>query len=280
MEATKKEEVKEELEASPDLKCMPFIATEIIRLIDDPQTSSRELRSLISSDASLTGRMLRLVNSAQFAMTRKVSNLSEAIALLGFSQVREAVLLASTEVMRSIPAAVELFKYNLKLASIAKQLCKKANDHELADSAFVAGLLQGIGKCFYLERYENDYAPMLVKQPKDLVKEEIAVYGYPNYKVSYELMKSWDLSDDLAAAAYNVQNPPHKHSKPIEVALFYAAKLAYFKEDDGLSSDFLLGLEREPLEKVSTTVNELRDIFKEGYETFNTTMETFDSILS
>lgn len=275
----KKEEIEKELESAPDLQCMPFIATEIIRLVDDPQTSSRELRSLISTDASLTGRVLKLVNSAQFAMTRKVSDLADAISLLGFSQVREAVLLASTEVMRSIPAATELFKYNLFVANISKMICKKVDDFKVADAAFVAGLLHGVGKCYYLERFENEYAPLLVKQPGDLAKQELNIYGYPNYKVAQELIKSWALSQDLANAIFNVNNPPQDHSQELDVALYYAALLGRQDPEKDLESEFLLNLKREPLEKVGLRVNDLRDVFKEAHDNFETTMESFNAVM-
>ncbi len=272
----KKEEIKKELETSPDLKCMPFIATEIIRLVDDAQTTSRELRSLISTDASLTGRILKIVNSAQYAMTRKVSELAQAITLLGFNQVKEIVLIASTEVMRSSPAATELFKFNLLTANLAKFICKPLDDFQLTESAFIGGLLQGVGKCFYLERYEKDYIPLLIKPEEQRREFEISLFGLPSEKVSYELLKGWDLSEDIAQAALNAKNPPHKHSSELEAAIYLACQLAKFDLDDGLDSKYLLSLDKEMLAKLKIKAPELRGIFEAAAESYKTTMATFE----
>ena len=72
----------EELERQGDL---------LAELLNDPRTSIHDLVRLIEKDAVLTHRVLSLVNSARFGTRRRVTELREAVVLLGFRILRRLV---------------------------------------------------------------------------------------------------------------------------------------------------------------------------------------------
>ncbi|MCB0412357.1 MAG: HDOD domain-containing protein, partial [Bdellovibrionales bacterium] len=87
---------KEDLIARMDeLPTLPTIVYELTRIINDPMSSTKEVEQVMKNDVSLTTRVLKLANSAYYAIPGGVSTLSRAIAYIGFDTVNQLVLSAS-----------------------------------------------------------------------------------------------------------------------------------------------------------------------------------------
>ncbi len=67
-----------------ELPSLPAIVYELSKVINDPMSSTNDVEKLMSSDQSLTMKVLKLVNSAYYAIPGGVSSLSRAIAYIGF----------------------------------------------------------------------------------------------------------------------------------------------------------------------------------------------------
>src|SRR5690606_832545 len=59
------------------------------------ESNAADLKTVVEGDPSLSARVLRTVNSAAYAVRSKVSNLHQAISLLGFNQIRNLAITAS-----------------------------------------------------------------------------------------------------------------------------------------------------------------------------------------
>ena len=62
-------------------------------LLTEPDVSLAEVERQVRVDLSLTYRILRVVNSAAAGLTREISSISEAVALLGLDKLRTWVML-------------------------------------------------------------------------------------------------------------------------------------------------------------------------------------------
>ncbi|WP_432473388.1 EAL and HDOD domain-containing protein [Amphritea sp. HPY] len=70
---------------------------ELVQELQNPNTTPERLEHLIIRDPVLTYKLLRIVNSAAYALVRKVESLTEAIVMLGMAQIRKwATLIAMT----------------------------------------------------------------------------------------------------------------------------------------------------------------------------------------
>ena len=78
-----------------ELPTLPTIVTEINRLVSDPESSADDLGELISADMTIAGKVLRVVNSAHFGFSRKITDIKDAIVAMGFQ------MSAATPVSRS-----------------------------------------------------------------------------------------------------------------------------------------------------------------------------------
>ena len=74
------------------LPSFPAAIMQTLERIRDPEACASSVADALSVDPGLSVRVLRLANSAAFSARNKVENLSQAIALVGFSQLETMVL--------------------------------------------------------------------------------------------------------------------------------------------------------------------------------------------
>ncbi len=86
------QQFRAEVVARKNLPTIPTVLARILQLADSESASSKELIAVIEHDPALTGKMLRLANSAFFGQSRRVATIPRAVVLLGFSTVRNLAL--------------------------------------------------------------------------------------------------------------------------------------------------------------------------------------------
>src|SRR5512138_216642 len=70
------------------LPTLPALAVRAMQVIEDSDSSARDLATVLSQDQAASARILRVANSAFYALQRKVLTVKDAIVVLGFSSVR------------------------------------------------------------------------------------------------------------------------------------------------------------------------------------------------
>jgi HD-like signal output (HDOD) protein len=150
MGAAKRLSTEDVIAKLDDLPTLPTVVHELSRVINDPMSSTAEVEKLMSSDQSLTTKVLKLVNSAYYAIPGGVSNLGRAIAYLGYDTVNQLVLAAS--IFDALNAhsteefnAKEFWKHSLGVA-VASETIAKFVRHPLPSDMFTCGLIHDMGK--------------------------------------------------------------------------------------------------------------------------------------
>ncbi len=149
-----------------DLPTLPQVITTLMTMLDDPDASVRDINNIMGKDQTLVAKMLKLVNSAFYAIPKRVTSVSQAISILGFKTVKSIVLSAS--IIGMFDGDDEDFNYqefwanSLGVGTISRYIILSLSDDPLSgcgslhpDSGFVTGLLGGIGKVV-LEQYCHD----------------------------------------------------------------------------------------------------------------------------
>src|SRR5437764_13211190 len=125
---------------------LPTVCSELSRILQlsvAENTSGKELIAVVEHDQALTGKMLRLANSAFFGQSRRVATIPRAVMLLGFSTVRNLALGVKVwdTIAHGIPPAhlEELWTHAVMVAVARKVLGAKlcASDR---DEPHTAGL--------------------------------------------------------------------------------------------------------------------------------------------
>ena len=108
---------------------------------DEPNLD--EIEQLISMDASLSFALLKMANSAYFALRHRATTIHQAIITLGLGQLRQWIYLLSAGLMdqRADPGAEEFLKLSFMRANFCSELVKYATNMPIAQSeAYLLGM--------------------------------------------------------------------------------------------------------------------------------------------
>ena len=139
----------------------------INRLINDPDSSMTDIARKISSDVSLAGELLKMVNSAAFSLSSPCHSIEEAVKFAGIRGIRN--LLFSIGSMQSLMMDADerkkvLWDHSYKVAfysySLARSYFKAGTDKELIEDSYVCGLLHDIGKIIFVSVHKDVYQKM------------------------------------------------------------------------------------------------------------------------
>ena len=110
-----------------ELPPLPASITEVIRACDDQDMTVGQLSQVILRDQALTANILKLANSAFYGHARRVTTITEAVVLLGFSAVKSLAI--SSHTSRLLGGALpgyglrpgELWTHSLAVAFTARR---------------------------------------------------------------------------------------------------------------------------------------------------------------
>ena len=138
------------LQSLESLPTLPVIVYELTDLINDPMSSTNEIEKVMINDQSMTTKVLRLVNSAYYAIPGGVTSVSRAIAYLGFDTVNQLVL--GSAIIEALKCEDnELFKlepfwqHSVGVAIASETIAKHINLTKQTD-IFTSGLVHDMGK--------------------------------------------------------------------------------------------------------------------------------------
>lgn len=193
------------------LPTMPYVATKILELVSKPDTSASQLQKIIDSDQVLAMRILKVANSALYALPRKVKTLQQAIVMLGFNHIRSLVLAEAVQNLfkgrdkKGSLLESLLWEHSVG-AAIAAKTSAQVMSSQLTEEAFVATLIHDIGKLILLQCDPKAYQEIVqtiyhTYQPfSDLEKQ---FYEVEHASVGAALAERWNLDSALVDAIRN-----------------------------------------------------------------------------
>ncbi|MEM9445713.1 MAG: HDOD domain-containing protein [Verrucomicrobiota bacterium] len=216
-------------EGKLDLPVLPEVATQVMRLCSDPDTSFDQLNDLIRRDQSLAGNLLRIVNSAMYSPGFEIKTLEQAITRLGFKKVREVTMIISCEgkvfKVKNYEKEVRgLFKHCLAAGAYAQEVARQSRRN--VEEAFLCGLMHDVG-CPVLYQFMSDLEE---KEGMNFSSEEVkSVMVEFHAIVGAMLAKEWSLPDRLREAiAYHHHPQDAPSCAEIATLTNFANDLAHF----------------------------------------------------
>ncbi|OPY04578.1 MAG: HDOD domain protein [Syntrophus sp. PtaB.Bin001] len=215
---TDKEMLLEQLQQS--IARMPSLSAtmqKVLEICNAPETSPNDLNRVISLDPVLTGKVLKLINSAYYSLRSPVTNLTRAVIMLGINTVKNLAL--STAVLKSLGgkgsfnglSANNFWLHSLGVGVAAKFLAAEQGVL-LAEREeyFVAGLLHDLGKIPLNREFSTEYSDALLiakqeKRPLHEVEEEI--FGINHCIVGEMIITKWQLGKNLLNALRHHHQP-------------------------------------------------------------------------
>lgn len=209
------EQLKNIIMTTRDLPAMPQVASKVLEMSSDPNTSAQQLQHIISDDQAMTGRILKIANSAMYSCSRKVKTLTEAIVMLGFNSIRSLVVTSAARNLYNTRNATSglkerlLWEHSVGVA-FACRILVQDRVPSLAEEAFLAGLMHDIGKLVLNLQVPEKFDGIVQvvyndNQPFNVTEK--AILGFDHAEVGAKLVNKWNLSPTLEDTILNHHNP-------------------------------------------------------------------------
>ena len=142
-----------------DLPTLPAIAMEVNVMLQDYDTSVKQLTRTIEKDQTLVPKILKLVNSAFFGFRSRIGTISHAVVILGFNTVRNAVVSVSIIEAFSKDALKDFditrfWTHSIAVAVVSRYLAEKTRQGS-PEASFTAGLMHDIGKIVLAQFFQD-----------------------------------------------------------------------------------------------------------------------------
>jgi HD-like signal output (HDOD) protein len=203
---------------------LPEVVTQVVRLVNDPNSDARQINAIMTKDAAMAAKMLRMVNSVYYGLPEPVNDLEQAIVILGFKTIRSVALSISV---------LNLFQqqnanFNMKAfwahSAVSACLCRLiAGKARICDPemGFTIGLLKDLGKVILAENAaEETRAVIAVAREYRLsfTKACREVMDTDDAEIGGWLMQRWEL-DKMLSTTVSDQNSLAKTTEPKLVSM-------------------------------------------------------------
>lgn len=222
------------------LVSLPEVCSRLHELLEDPRKNVSDIARLITQDADLTARLLRIANSSMYGYSGRIQSLERAISVIGTSELMVLVL-ATSSVMTFPKIPGEFFnmasfwRHSVYCGVVAKLLAQRC--HVLhPERLFIAGLLHDIGLLALCVSRAD-----LARNVMDTVHEsgqathviEQIQLGFDHTDVGSELLKKWGLPKGLQAAVNGHHQPGQVKEHALDAAIVHIATAFTHIAEDG-----------------------------------------------
>lgn len=185
------------------MPALPVTVSKVVEVCNRPGTSPIDLNRVISVDPVLMARVMKLINSAYYGVSGKVTSLSRAIIMLGINTVKNLAL--STAVVNAIGTSVSasalnmqgFWRHSLGVGVTAKLIAKRRGvDSSQIEEYFIAGLLHDIGKIPLNNVLKDRYIEVLGYADREhigLAEAESRELGFTHADVGRLIGEGWNI---------------------------------------------------------------------------------------
>ena len=213
------QQFRAEVIARKNLPTIPTVLAKILQLVDAESSSGKELIAVIEHDQALTGKLLRLANSAFFGQSRSVATIPRAVVLLGFSTVR--LLALGVKVWDSLGSGVtrgrahDLWTHAVTVAATVKLLASRLRAGD-PDEAFTAGLLHDVGRLVLAMRFRDEYWKAVggASEADAVEALETTNLGVDHAEVGGWILEAWSLPPAIIEAVRTHHARDHRPGIP------------------------------------------------------------------
>ncbi len=264
---------------------LPQVAVRVIELVSDPNSSVNQFAEVIKTDQALTGRLLRVANSAAFAQRGQVTKLERAMVLLGMDRLKAMALgfhLSQAAGKDADDDARKLWAQSLFRGWVALRIAEKIH-REVAGEAFIVGLMLDSGVPMMPKLAGPSYKQFVNKgdAPQKQFATEMANLPFTHVDIAAALGRIWKLPESLTRPIWMHHSLPDKG--PAQDPLGILHRIAFFVGSLKLGGD---GMPGETAPRAATAnqyfglkLNDVEALFRQAAEDFSGSQELFANIL-
>lgn len=254
-----------EIENIESLPTLPGILNKLLKVIENPRVSLKEIGSFISSDPVLTTRILRAVNSPIYGFPGRIATINQSLVLLGLNVVRG--LLLGVSVFEAMKKAMEgLWEHSVGCATAARLIAQKIGLKEPEEVA-VAALLHDIGKVILGLKFPQEYRQIrqiVEKEQRFVLEGERDYFGVTHAEIGGWVAQRWHFPPGLVEIIDCHHQPHLARQAPLMTAIVHLSDILVRARGFGYAGDpFVPALNPQAWELLNLSDQDLKGILNE-----------------
>ncbi|HEV2268130.1 MAG TPA: HDOD domain-containing protein [Steroidobacteraceae bacterium] len=190
-----------------ELPGFPHIVMRVQRVLSDDKTDATKVVRVIGSEPVLATQLLRMANSAALNPgSAPVTDLRAAVTRVGVDTVRSATIAFAMRQLQDAPTlrGLEmqlgvLWRRSVQVASLCSVIARRLTSVN-ADTALLAGLLQGIGRLYILTRASRHRSLFCDAAAYQAIEHDW------HLSIAAALLENWGIADEIVQAVHESEN--------------------------------------------------------------------------
>ncbi len=216
------------------LSSPPITYTNLVKALEDPRVSNETLTAIVESDIALTAEILKLTNSAYFAIRQKISTVSQAIRMIGVDTLKALALFIGLFRSYDGPKAdaarmMQLCQRSQQLGVVATLIAEQEKlPSEVSNVMAAIGMLSHTGSLI-LYAYRAAEMTQVIRRVE---QEDIPIYiaeqeqfGASHPEIGAYLLGLWGFPSAIVqTVAYHHRPQDTPHNEMDALATIYVAQ--------------------------------------------------------
>lgn len=260
--------VQDMVDDEESIASFPDVYFRLREVLDKKDSSARDLAAVVNTDAGLSARLLRLVNSPFYGFSSTIDTVERAVAMVGHSELSTlAIGISAISYFKEIPPELmdmrTFWKHSLACAILSAALALKAGNLP-SEQLFTAGLLHDIGRLILFKKLPYASVQALLHARENhvpLVEAEYLIYGFEHPEVADALMRAWSFPDSLRELVANHHAPSMSPTMQRGAAVIQLADCIVNALEISEGGHFVVPfLEAGTLELLGLSIEELEEV--------------------
>lgn len=210
------------------LVTLPEICRKINLTLADPDHSRQDVERLVSQDPALTLRILRIVNSSYYALSRKIDRIDQALSIIGEDDLRNMILATSAAAaLKHLDNPLidfhKFWRHSVECGLMARAIARRCRYGD-CEILFTAGLLHDIGKVVLYHQLPELAHAVLYESKTTGCHIEVAEHRLLNFdhgQVGGALASAWQLPEILCSCISFHHQPSQAEALKFEAGMVH-----------------------------------------------------------
>jgi putative nucleotidyltransferase with HDIG domain len=226
---------------------IPSLYVEVVNALQNPNATTADIGAIIARDMAMTTKLVQVLNSAYFGLSRTITDPTEAVGILGFETIKSLImtvkLLSQYDKVKPVYFSIDnIWRHSTNVAQTAKVMALlETGDPDCSGTAYTAGLMHDLGKVILAANFDDQYHgahAVARKQQIPLWVVEKDIFGATHGEIGAYMLTLWGMSTEVVKAAAMHHHPFRSDDKTFTAltAVHVANALEYEgnPDNDGL----------------------------------------------
>ncbi|HAH60875.1 MAG TPA: hypothetical protein DCL73_02110 [Treponema sp.] len=224
-----------------DLPQFPENIVHLSRLLSDPDSKMSDIAMQISNDVTLTAELLKLVNSAAFALANPCASIADAVKLVGLRGIKNLLYsIGSVQAFTNVSGSrEELWTHSYRVAfysyNMARNFC--TSERSVIDDAYICGLLHDMGKIIFETAHPDLLAKVMqICRTKGVSQDifEKLISGVNHGEIGARIAERWNFPDVITCVIRHHHEPENspKEARRLTSLVYLSDLMVHYQQGE------------------------------------------------